>query len=97
MFVKYPWLRLNTVLKFLPEIEKYDVSKVARSDRGFITHYRKYGYAEKMKHMIVPGKNRTWSEERDLFIDRTLPAYKKNPTYRRYLSLIAWGFDANRK
>ena len=97
MFVKYPWLRLNTVLKFLGEIEKENVSKVARSERGFLTHYRKYGYAEKMKQMIVPGKNRTWEEQRKLFIDRVLPAYQAHPTYRRYLSLIAWGFDANRK
>ena len=97
MFVKYPWLRLNSVLKFLGEIERQNVSKVARSERGFLTHYQKNKYADKMKQMIVPGKNRTWEEERNLFIDRTLPAYKKNPTYRRYLSLIAWAYDPNRQ
>jgi len=97
MFVKYPWLRLNTVLKFLPEIEKYDVSKVARSERGFLTHYRKYGYANAMKQMIVPNENITWDQKRNAFIDRVLPAYKKNPTYRRYLSLIAWAYDPNKK
>jgi len=96
MFVKYRWLSLNTVLKFLPEIERQNVSKVARSERGFITHYQKYRYADKMKKMIVPEKNRTWEEERNLFIDRTLPAYQAQPTYRRYLSLIAWAYDPNK-
>lgn len=97
MYVKYRWLSLNTVLKFLPEIERQNVSKVARSERGFITHYQKYRYADKMKKMIVPEKNRTWEEERNLFIDRTLPAYRVQPTYRRYLSLIAWAYDPSKK
>ena len=97
MFVKYRWLSLNTVLKFLPEIERQNVSKVARSERGFITHYRKYGYADKMKQMIVPNENITWDQKRTAFIDRTLPAYQAQPTYRRYLSLIAWAFDPSKK
>lgn len=97
MFVKYPWLRLNTVLKYLPEIERQNVSIVARSERGFITHYQKYKYADKMKKMIVPNENITWDQKRNAFIDRVLPVYKTNPTYRRYLSLIAWAYDPNRK
>ena len=97
MFVKYPWLRLNTVLKFLPEIERQNVSKVARSERGFLTHYRKYKYANAMKHMIVPNENITWDQKRNAFIDRVLPVYQKNPTYRRYLSLIAWAYDPIKK
>ncbi len=91
----YPWMRLSSVLKFLPEIEKEKVSEVARSEDGFLTQYKKYKYASVMKRQLVPGKNINWEQKRNAFISRTLPAYKLNPTRRRYLSLIAWSYNPN--
>ncbi len=91
----YPWLKLSSILKFLPEIEKQKVSEKARSENGFLSEYKKYNYASVMKRQIVPGENITWEQKRDGFISRTLPAYKLNPTRRRYLSLIAWAYNPN--
>jgi hypothetical protein len=90
---KYAWITRSQVKKFLPEIEQNKVSEVARSDRGFLTNFIKFG--KKMKNMKVPDENVTWNVKRNNFISRTLPVYQKNKTYRRFLSLIAWAYNPN--
>lgn len=77
------------MIQLLPlhEIEKYEqdmkdlrVSEVARSPRGFLTAYKKGQLTEE------------WLKTRQNFIKRHYKQYIKNPTYRRYLALIAWAF-----
>lgn len=87
----YRWMSVNQILKYLPEIESENVSEIARSNRGFLYNYFQIGSADKMKN-IINERGLTWEKERNLFITRTLAAYKKNPTRRRFLSLVAWGF-----
>jgi len=89
----YSWLPLSEIAKYEPEMKRLRVSKVARSPRGFLTAYKRFaggGY----KRFI----NRTmWAGKRDAFIARTLPQYKANPTYRRWLSLVAWAYRPDRR
>ena len=87
----YKWMSVEQILKYLPEIEKENVSEIARSERGFLYNYLKIGSADKMKN-VVNSRGNTWDKERNLFITRTLAAYNKKPTRRRFLSLIAWAF-----
>lgn len=77
----YPYLSKQELSEWLPEIEKFKVSVVARSPGQFVDKY--------MNNIILP---EFWVNKRNNFIKRTLPAYIKNPTYRRYLSLIAWAY-----
>jgi len=41
----------------------------------------------------VPNGKINWGEKRNAFIDRHLAQYRKNPTERRRLALLAWGFS----
>ncbi len=77
--MQYKLLSYSDVSYFIPEMERLDVSQVARSDRGFLTYYKNN-----------PRLNEEWTTKRDAFLARTIPAYTKNPTYRRWLSIIAW-------
>ena len=81
----YTWMDLDEVLKYLPEMKKEKVSEVARSSRGFLTIYRKYKEPSKMPYY--------WVRRRFGFIARHLVQYRKNPTYRRKLALIAWAYN----
>lgn len=88
----YNWLSLSEVLKYENEIKKYNVSIVAREKNGFLGEYKKYKNANIMKKQIVPGEKITWEQKRNAFLARSVPQYKKNPTYRRFLSLVAWSY-----
>lgn len=81
---EYPFMPLAHVLKHVPEMERLGVSEVARSARGFLTAYRAAGTSAKL-----PAE---WRQKRVNFIKRTLVQYKANPTYRRWLALVAWAF-----
>lgn len=81
-----PWIK---------EMEYEKVSEVARSPRGFLFHYMKYGPQMLSKPSITPGGNFgsiDWWKKRENFIKRHLAQYKKNQTYRRKLALIAWAY-----
>ena len=88
----YNWLSLSQVLKYENEIKKEKVSVVARGKNGFLSEYKKYKTATAMKKQIVPDTNITWEQKRNAFLARSYAGYKLNPTYRRFLSLVAWGF-----
>jgi hypothetical protein len=79
--MKYPYISRAEVRKYQDEIINNDVSQIARSPDGFMYEYL---------------NTRTVSPELDTrrnnYITRTLPAYLKNPTYRRWLSLVAWAY-----
>jgi hypothetical protein len=75
-------MKVNEIKSWIPEMERLKVSEVARSPRGFLTYY-----------LENDGKlNEYWSSKRNSFISRTFAAFKKKPTYRRALALIAWAF-----
>lgn len=72
------------------EAERLRVSEVARSQRGFMTHYKKFG--RKVLGKQVPDGRITWGQRRYNFIKRHMAQYRKNPTYRRYLALLMWAY-----
>jgi hypothetical protein len=89
----YEWMPIEEVESLLPTIEAAGVSEVARGRDGFLTAYRRLRTPMRMSMEHVPGHTtQTWSQRRDNFIARTLPAYLAAPTHRRALSLIAWAF-----
>lgn len=79
--MSYPFLPKSELIRWMPEIERLKVSEVARSPGQFIDQY--------LNNDIL---NNYWLDKRHKFIARTLAAYNKKPTYRRYLSLIAWAY-----
>lgn len=79
----YPLLTIQAIDKFMPLVRKYKVSERARSPNQFLSQYRRYGSR-------LP---EYWSMKRNAFIARHLVQYKMNPTIRRRLALIVWGFD----
>jgi hypothetical protein len=82
-------LSLKTISKYEPEMKEKKVSEVARSPRGFLTVYKK----AKNSQSLSP----KWKQKREAFIARHNAQYKKNPTHRRRLALIAWAYDPERK
>lgn len=89
----YRWFPLKSVLKYEDEIIKNNVSVIARSKDGFLYNYKKDKTANVMKNKIIPNKNNlTWEQKRNAFLSRSIPQYKINPTYRRWLSIIAWAY-----
>jgi len=85
-------MQLDEVEAMVPTIAANDVSEVARSPRGFISAYRAFKTPMRMAIEWVPGERITWAQKRELFIRRTLAAYKKHPTHRRALALMAWAY-----
>lgn len=80
-----PYLPLEVIRKYEPEMRTLEVSEVARSPRGFLTAYKR----------VNGDHNRlseSWRVKRSAFISRSLPQYKAKPTKRRKLSLIAWAY-----
>jgi hypothetical protein len=86
-------LDLKSLLLQLPKIEKYKVSIKMRSDpNGFLQQF-----------ISQDGNLLSLSDDlltkRHLFLQRTMGAYRKpnGATWRRFLSLIAWGFEPDKK
>lgn len=88
----YNWLSLAEILKYENEMKKEKVSIVARGKNGFLREYKKYKMANVMKNKIVPNEKITWETKRNAYLARSYAGYKLNPTYRRWLSLISWGY-----
>jgi hypothetical protein len=100
----YPsWLSLETCLNWEPLAAARGVSAVARSARGFMRAYeRARGDRRRLASMKVPGKNRSWLDERDGFVARHLSQLRTNrePLWRedgtptdRHLALIMWAYS----
>jgi len=84
------YLPLSEIAKYEPEMRRLKVSRVARSPRGFLTYYKKIGGKS--------GKvNEHWRVKREGFIARHLVQYNRNPTYRRFLALVAWAYRPKAK
>lgn len=81
----YKFLSLSTIKDYEPEMRRLRVSEVARSRRGFLTAYKRAkGNPDNL--------TKKWLTIRYSFIRRHLAQYRKNPTYRRKLALIAWAY-----
>lgn len=92
----HKFLPLSIVEKFVPFMEKFGVSEVARSPRGFLAAYRRVG-----------GQSRNltayWWQRREAFIARheaqrrqrreSLYDDKTGLPTRRHLALIAWAYS----
>jgi len=85
-------MTVEQVESMVPTFAQNGVSEVARSKRGFIPAYAHFRTPMRMAIEFVPGERVTWAQKRELFIRRTLAAYKKNPSYRRALALMAWAY-----
>ena len=85
---KYTFLPLTSITSQLPEIRSSNVSVRAREPSQFLDQYR----AVRGSGAALPEK---WISKRNAFIDRTLAAYIKNPTRRRWLSMIVWAYYAH--
>lgn len=80
MKTKYPMMSVGKIRRFVPLMNRLDVSKIARGRGGFLYSYLRGNVSEDLM------------KKRESFIARTLPQWKDNPTIRRGLSLIAWGY-----
>jgi hypothetical protein len=74
--------------------ERLGVSEVARSSRGFVSAYERFGKASHVENAIDPFSGQLWGVRRSAFIARHLPQYDENPTLRRKIALLMWAFDA---
>lgn len=83
---------INKILSEEDKMKKLKVSEVARSPSGFLGQYKKYKTYNNFKNNKVPNGLIDWSEKRNAFIDRHIVQYRKNPTERRRLALLAWGY-----
>ena len=89
--MEYPLISHDVVAKWLPTIKSYKVSIKATSEDGFLTNYLKSN--PNFINQPSDDPKYTWKKKRDLFLKRTLAAFKKKETIRRYLSLIAWAYE----
>jgi hypothetical protein len=89
--MEYSLMNKADVAKWLPTIQSYKVSIRATSENGFLTNYLKNGSNILNEQSDQP--QYTWKKKRDLFLKRTIAAFKKKETIRRYLSLIAWAHE----
>jgi len=93
MTKNYRVLSLNQILKYEDEMKQLKVSEVARKPSGFLGQYKQHKTFDNFKDKQVPNGKINWGEKRNAFIDRHLAQYRKNPTERRRLALLAWGFS----
>jgi hypothetical protein len=92
--LRYRYVPLRDVLSAVGIAERLGVSEVARSTRGFVQAYERFGKAAHVEHSIDPYSGQLWGARRDAFISRHLPQYDAQPTLRRKIALLMWAFDA---
>lgn len=81
--MKYPFIPIEEIQRYLPLIHKLGVSKKATSKNQFLEMYKKH-------HVQLPTN---WLIKRENFINRHFAQYKVYPSLRRRLALIVWAFD----
>ena len=89
---RYRYAPLLDVLAAVGIAERLGVSEIARSPRGFVAAYERFGRPAYVESAVDPSGG-TWGATRDNFIARHLAQYLKNPTERRRLALLMWAFD----
>lgn len=94
---RFDYLSRAKVKKFLPEMKKRGVSKVARKN-GFTKIY----LSGENPKLIMATKNQSWDEKRHNFLKRQLASNNRlfdangNPS-RFHLALIAWAYSPSQK
>jgi hypothetical protein len=88
----YSLMSPSEVLQYKYQMEQTGVSQVARAQGGFMHTYLKDG-ERMLNRVITPSTGYTWAKKREAFIKRHLVQYKKDPSLRRRLALIAWAYD----
>lgn len=90
----FPLMTKGGIQGYMSQIVDLGVSEVARSKRGFLYNFFKYGKNMLEKPSITPSGSEgiPWWKKRENFIKRHLVQYKKNKTLRRKLALIAWAY-----
>jgi len=68
----------------LPFAIRERVSEKARSPGQVVEQFRKYKTVDNLPLV--------WQNKRRGFIARHMAQYEKNPTYRRFLALVMWGY-----
>lgn len=84
--VIYPTVPLAEIERYEKLAKRMEVSEVARSSRGFLHALRYYGWRQ------LPAK---WVRKRNAFIARHMAQYRVQPTMRRWLALMMWGYKTN--
>lgn len=87
-------LSLRQIDRWLPLMKQWGVSSVARSQRGFLTAYRRAGGD-------IGRMSEAWQARRIAFLDRHLaqvkqrgePLWKDGLPTRRHLALVAWAYS----
>jgi len=94
---RFDYLSRAKVRKFVPEMKRRGVSKVARKD-GFTKIY----LSGENPKLLMATKNQSWDEKRHNFLKRKLASNNRlydaagNLT-RHHLSLIAWAYSPSQK
>jgi hypothetical protein len=84
---EYPIMSKFELMKWIPEIKKENVSERAMKPDGFTQTFL-FGNPK----LNYPGKSHNYYVERNNFIKRHLAQYQVKPSYRRFLSLVAWAY-----
>lgn len=92
--LRYRYAPLLDVQSAIGIAERLGVSEVARSNRGFVQAYMRFGKAAHVENSIDPYSGQLWGDRREAFIARHLPQYDEHPTLRRKIALLMWAFDA---
>ena len=91
---EFPWLTYENAAEYLDEAAQLGVSEVARGPGGFMDVYRRERRPSRMRRTVHGRSGQTWGRRRRNFIKRHLAQYLKNPTRRRWLAMVMWGFKA---
>ena len=88
----YQLMSPTEVSKYREQMRTMGVSEVSRAPGGFMHTYLKDG-ERMLTRVITKSTGLTWEKKREAFIKRHLVQYKKTPTIRHRLALIAWAYD----
>jgi hypothetical protein len=78
---KFPFINKDKLIDYIDVADEYDVSEKARSNNQFVDNF------------INNNIDNYWCKKRYSFLSRQYASFKKNPTFRRYISLIMWAYD----
>ena len=91
--IEKPWITYAEAHKYEDEAKEQNVSKVARSARGFMRAYEKDNTKTKLEKIKVPKfPKQNWRQRRNAFVARHLIQYNKKTTPRRWLALVMWAY-----
>jgi hypothetical protein len=91
MPLAFPVMQRQTAERFVPFMRQFDVSEVARSPRGFFNQWGRFG--SDVWDRPDPKFNQLWRVRRDNFCKRHSEQFRRNPTLRRFLALVAWAYS----